>query len=121
MATDIVWTDVLDVPGAVGDNFSNATIGWQTMCLVVSNTNLDPDVFGGDTSPVYKLARCLYACHMTALAMRGINGPTTSQSEGGVSTTNAYMPYNLNRLLATSYGTLLLSLMDSSYGGAMVL
>jgi hypothetical protein len=117
----ILWTDVLDIPGAVADGFGSTTSGWQTMVLAVVNTQLDPDMFDGESGPITKMARCMLACHYSAFGKQGASGATTSESEGGVATSYAVPPFNLSLLYMTGYGRALRSLMNSASGGATVL
>jgi hypothetical protein len=118
---DIIWSDVMDVPGATNDGFGSVTAGWQTQILTIANTQLDPDAFGGVNDPIYKTARCLLACHYTAFAKLGMNGIAVLQSEGGVTQQYALPPFDKSRLMFTGYGLMLLSLMNAAYGGPTVL
>jgi len=118
---NIAWSDVMDIPGATADGFGNTTTGWQTMVINVVNTQLDPDEFDGESGPILKMARCMLACHYSALGKQGASGAVVGESEGEVSAQYAIPNFDLSLLRLTSYGRAVLTLANSAVGGATVL
>lgn len=105
---DIVWQDVLDVAADVA---ALTSLGAQTKILAYVNQKVDPDQFGrsvgGIDDPTYVLARCYLAAHLALTTLRGGSqaGPLTSETEGGVSASYAFITYLRSPLLMTTvYG-----------------
>ena len=104
--TAILWSDVMAVPGAIGDGFASVPALGQTMILAVVNSakRLDVDMFDGEDGPITKLARCFLACHMAAKGKIGAGGALVGESDGRLARQYAMPAMTRSTLLTTSYG-----------------
>lgn len=103
---DITWSNVLDYAPELEDFDDDA----QTDVLAyVNDEALDPDIFGGDDSTTFKLARIYLAAHMATTSMNGDSataGPVIGESAGGLSRQYANTSGSVSDPLldSTSYG-----------------
>lgn len=105
--TAILWSDVLAVPGAIGDGMAQVPALGQTMILAVVNSTkrLDVDMFDGEDGPITKLARCFLALHMAARGKVGAGGALIGEADGRLSRQYAMPTMTRSSLTSTSYGT----------------
>ena len=108
----ITWTDVTDVASEL---LTGVTTGGQTKILAYVEAVVAADVFGGEDSPIYTLARAYLAAHYGLLNKQGsaAQGPVVSQSEGGVSQSFASIVSGGEDFLPTTYGRAFLALVRS--------
>jgi hypothetical protein len=105
MSAIVYWSDV---ERAATELKGFVDIAFQTVILaVVNGPGVSTSVFADPA--LLKAARILLACHMATLhaTQKGVAGPITSQSEGGVSQSYATtMIANPRVLDTTNYGRL---------------
>lgn len=99
----ITWTDVVALPGAVGDGMGLVPPLGQTMILASVNKFFDVTMYDGEDGPDTKLARCYMACHFAALGKLGSGGTMIGESDGRLSRQYA-MPATRSEWFRTSYG-----------------
>lgn len=99
----IAWTDVIALPGALGDGMGLVPVLGQTMILTAVNKLFDVTMFDGEEGPNTKLARVFMACHLAALGKLGTGGPMIGESDGRLSRQYA-MPSTRSEWFRTSYG-----------------
>lgn len=112
---DITWDNVVDVVASLATGVSaNA----QELILGHVNRVVAADVFGGDDSPTYMLAKAYLAAHYGYLNKtgNGAQGPTTSRSVGGISEgfANLIGPGVDPMIGSTAYGRAFLSMANHS-------
>jgi hypothetical protein len=83
----IVWQDV----EALQANLSGVAAAAQMIILAHVNEDLNPNVFGGETSPKYHLARAWLAAHLGDLALRKGQQAVASKTIGVDRITIAYV------------------------------
>jgi hypothetical protein len=106
----IIWEQVAHVAPELSDLDGYA----QELILAYANTALAIDNFGGEDSRKLEYARVLVAAHMgTMVLRRGVAGPLTAESMGGVSETYAF-PQWARHWDLTSYGTLFLTIVKGT-------
>lgn len=89
----------------------------QTMLVGVANESLEPNVFGGESSYKYMLARLLLGAHEgMIILMRGDVGKASSESISKESLTVSYASGGSgdSSLKLTDYGSALEEMIDSS-------
>jgi hypothetical protein len=108
----ILWQDV----EALQANLSTVSAAAQMIILAHVNADLNPDVFGGTSSPRYHLARCYLAAHLGEIARRdgalGVSGETIGASS--ISLQYAQASTGSDAVMSTSWGQNFHALIRSS-------
>lgn len=97
---DVTWDDVV----ALQANLSTVSAGARAMFLAYVNGDLNPNAFGGEDTPTYKLARAYLAAHLGEIERRKGTGQVTSKTIGTSSITIAYAATTEDGLAQTSWG-----------------
>lgn len=100
----LTWSDVTNV----AKNLDTVPVPLQNILIAFVEERVDPLNFKGEDSETFLLARSWLAAHLATLWTFGALGPTgpvTSESEGGVSTSYAFINFiTAGMLTSTVYG-----------------
>jgi hypothetical protein len=109
---DVLWQDIV----ALQANLSTVSAAAQMIILAYVNEDLEPDVFGGEDSPRYHLARCYLAAHLGGVALANGGMSVSSQTIGTTSITIAFAAVNSagEALFQTSWGLQYAALLQMS-------
>lgn len=108
-----MWTDVTGYDARM----ANVSSGAQTIILGVVNVALNVGEFGGESSDTLKAARVFLAAHfgtMNLAGVKGVTGPVSSQSAGGLSRSYAALATNQSMFGTTAAGQAFLALLRAS-------